>query len=337
MLCLTMVSELASGQTRRAMRGTLEIENLLPADTEKEVDAMNAGFRERAGAVVKMANAIWIGQDARIDAQIVVKLAERYQAELQTVDFTAPQTIPRINAWVSEKTSGKIGQIVDKLPAFAALLALNAVYFKGAWVQPFRRALTADAPFTSAGRQTRPVPMMAQVGTYAYFEDETTQMATLRYKGGFSMQVLLPAEKRADEFLATLSSGTWDRWRSQQQPMEGTIRMPRFKLEYRARLRQTLSALGMGRAFVPEQAEFAGVQTSVPPVWIDEVIHRATAEVNEEGTEASAATAVKLRFGSVIRPKPERTFAMIVDRPFLAVITDDATGTILFLGWVGEV
>jgi serine protease inhibitor len=112
--------------------------------------------------------------------------------------------------------------------------------------------------------------------------------------------------------------------------------MPRFKLDYRARLEPALKALGMERAFDHNLAEFDGISTGQPPVWIDQVVHRAVAEVNEEGTEAAAVSGVVTQVFSSRNQRPPRHFQMIVDRPWLVVIRDETSGTILFMGWVGD-
>jgi len=183
--------------------------------------------------------------------------------------------------------------------------------------------------------------MMFQSGRYRYYEgnyeEGQLQAVALPYEGGMAMYVVLPA-KGADlqPFRRSLTSGLWESWLAQLRPMLGTIRLPRFKLDYFAQLEPALKALGMERAFDREHAEFDGIQTAQPRVWIDQVLHRAVAEVNEEGTEAAAATAVTAVFSAMLPARPPRQFEMIVDRPFLVVIRDEGTGTILFMGWVGD-
>jgi serine protease inhibitor len=123
---------------------------------------------------------------------------------------------------------------------------------------------------------------------------------------------------------------------AQFEEVGGTIQIPRFKLDYGAQLERALKILGMERAFDPNKAEFDGVRAGQLPVWIDQVFHRAVAEVNEEGTEAAAATAVTVYLGSPASKRPPRHFEMIIDRPFFVAIRDKTTGTILFMGWVGD-
>jgi serine protease inhibitor len=178
---------------------------------------------------------------------------------------------------------------------------------------------------------------MVQGGTYSYYEDRQLQMAALPYKGGVSMYVVLPsAGNRVGEFPQRVSSGSWESLIAKSKLMEGTIQLPRFKLEYDAQLKSALTALGMERAFDENRAEFEAVQTDRPPVWIDQVNHRAMAEVNEAGTEAAAVTTVFAVCRSSKPRKAERRFSLIADRPFLVVIHDDRTKTILFMGWIAD-
>jgi serpin B len=225
---------------------------------------------------------------------------------------------------------------VSQLSPLSALVATNAVYFKGVWVRPFQKELTREHPFTTDA-QKKLLPAMVQGGTYSYYEDRQLQMAALPYKGGLSMYIVLPsAGNVAREFPQHVSSGSWESWIAKSKLMEGTIQLPRFKVDYDAQLKSALTALGMERAFDANRAEFEPVHTDRPPVWIDQVNHRAMAEVNEAGTEAAAVTAVTVFCGSARRPKPERRFSLVVDRPFLVLIRDDGTKTILFMGWIAD-
>jgi len=175
---------------------------------------------------------------------------------------------------------------------------------------------------------------MRQLSTYAYSEDHESQAIVLPYEGSMAMHVILPAAHTdLRQFQMGLTSGAWENRLTQFEKVQGIIQMPRFKLDCRQRLEPALKALGMERAFDQNRAEFSGIEAD-PPVWIEQVLHRAVAEVNEEGTEAAAATDTVGFFSSEYRPK--RQFRMILDRPFFLVIHDERTGTILFMGWVGD-
>jgi serine protease inhibitor len=335
-LCLAMVHEVATGETRQAMTKALEIAGLNSVDTGLAIAALKAPFRRRDHVEVMGANSLWCSDRVQVRPEYAAKLQNIYDTELATLDFAAADAVPTINAWVKEKTKGKISRIVDVLSPLTALVAVNAIYFKGRWTRTFAWQLTRDGLFTTATGQKKQLPMMHQSGRYSYYEDRELQAVVLPYEGGMAMYIVLPAARTDPrQFPPSLSSGAWESRLARFEKVLGTIQIPRFKLDCRARLVPALKALGMERAFDPDRAEFDGVQTKQPPIWIDQVLHRAVAEVNEEGTEAAAATAI-MQCLSAQNQRPPRHFQMIVDRPFFVVIRDETSGTILFMGWVGD-
>src|SRR5581483_4915105 len=263
-------------------------------------------------------------------------LREMYDAEITIVDFEAAETIAGINAWVREKTKGKIGDLVDELSAQAAVVALNAVYFRGLWAVPFERTSTKEGPFTTTTGHVKYLPMMLQSGSYSYYEDPELQAVVLPYRDSIAMYVLLPTPGiDAQQLRERLSSGAWESGLARFKMAEGAIQIPRFTLDCRVRLETALKDLGMERAFDRDRAEFDAIRANHPPIWIERVWHRAVAEVNEEGTLAAAATDFSGYFGIEEREPPSH-FEMIVDRPFMVVIGDQSTGMILFMGWIGN-
>ena len=336
MLCLAMVHEAASGETRQAMAKALEIAGLNPVDIGLAIAALKAPFRRREHVEVMGANSLWCSDHVQVRPEYAAKLRNIYDAELATLDFGSADAVPRINAWVNQKTKGKIGHILDVLSPLAALVAVNAIYFKGRWTKPFERELTRDGLFTTATGQKKQLPMMCHSGRYPYYEERELQAVVLPYEGDMAMHVILPAAHTdSRQFQQSLSSDAWESRVARFEQVLGTIQMPRFKLDFRARLEPALKALGMERAFDPNRAEFDGIGAERPPVWIDQVLHRAVAEVNEEGTEAAAATAITQCMSARIE-RPPRRFQMIVDHPFFVVIRDETSETILFMGWVGD-
>lgn len=336
MLCLMLVRELASGETRAAMAKTLEISGLDLAGIEREIASLKLGFEPRADAELAVANALFLGRHAEVGAALKAQLHARYDAELTKLDFASPEAIATINAWVNDKTRRKIREIVKEISALAALAAVNAVYFKSLWLKPFQRELTQDRPFRTAFG-TKKVRMMSQGDSYRYFEDREVQVAALPYRGGISMYIVLPATKADPRgFQHSLNSGLWESWIARSHSMPGMIQLPQFRVDYEAELKGALCALGMERVFDQNRAQFEHVQTDLPPVWLDRVTHRAVAEVNEEGTEAAAATIAHMVFASAMRSRPPKQFQMIVDHPFLAVIRDETRKVILFMGWIAS-
>ena len=242
-----------------------------------------------------------------------------------------------INGWVKAKTKGKIAEIIDQLSELTALVALNAVYFKSQWKESFLRQFTHDEPFHTSSGTTRNLPRMVQSGTYTYYENRHVQLARLPYRGNLSMYVVLPdGNDDSRRFRQELTSDLWVSWLAKAKPMLGTIQLPRFRVDYQAEVGIVLQRLGMERAFDPQRAQFEHVHTDRPPVWLNQVQHRSVVEVNEEGTEAAAATMSGLFCASAANYKPPKQFMMIVDHPFVIVIRDETTKTILFMGWIGD-
>jgi serine protease inhibitor len=337
MLCLALVYELASGETRCEMAETLEIETLDRVGLESEIACLKSAFGARARAEVSFANSLWLGRHAQIAPALQTRLRQLYDSELTSLDFAAPDAVAIINAWVNARTKGRISRMVSQLSPLTALVAMNAVHFKGRWEEPFQKELTREAPFHTASGSVAHLPLMSQSGTYRYYEDRLLQIVTLPYEGGVSMIVVLPAAKSdLEEFRQNLTASRVESWTHQSKFQQGVVKLPRFKVDYEAELRNGLTALGMNRAFDENRAQFEHVHSDRPPVSLGRVLHRAVGDVNEEGTEAAAATFAPVFFTSAMNPRPPKLFHMIVDRPFLIVIRDDTTQSLLFLGWIND-
>jgi serpin B len=337
MLCLTMVYDGARGETRSEMANGLELFGLDSAGVESEIARLRSVLQtHEAGVQLLISNSLWCNQSIQVDPAFTARAREMYDAEVREVDFAAADTPARINAWVSEKTAGKIPHMVDSLDPLTLLVALNAIYFKGLWRQPFRRDWTRDRPFTTGSGKEKILPLMLQRGRFRYFEQREFQAVALPYQGSrVAMYVFLPARKSSLQKLhGLLSAARWESWMKQPAWMPGSVHLPRFKMSYAAQLRTALVNLGMERAFDAERAEFGGIRNEPPRVWIGQMLHRAVAEVNEEGMEAAAATMGMVPTSAKGWQRPEREFEMIVDRPFLFLVRDERSGNVLFMGSV---
>jgi serpin B len=234
-----------------------------------------------------------------------------------------------INAWVSQATHGKIPEIVqgrDVADAFAVLL--NAIYFKGAWTTPFEADLTRPGPFTLPDGRQKNVSMMHQSGNVPYFRGDNFQAVSLPYGSGrMRFLIFLPDSGTSlSAFLARMTPENVTQWLPQFKSMHGDIALPRFRTEYEADLNAPLASLGMGIAFDRERADFGGMLPN-GRFYISLVRHKTYVEVNEQGTEAAAATGVVVEPLALIRG-----FQFVVDHPFVCAIRDEQTGAILFLG-----
>jgi serpin B len=253
-----------------------------------------------------------------------------FQAELGGEDFSKPESAQTINHWADKSTHGKIKQVVQwPFDPMTRVILANAIYFKGKWDRPFEKKETKPHAFHPAKGATRPVPTMWQRGHFNYQQGDGFQAVRLPYAGGrLQMYLFLPdTDSSPAKLLAGLDSDTW---RHKILPgfrdREGTLALPRFKLEYDVTLNDPLKALGMRHAF--EDADFSEMASE--PLFVSQVKQKSFVEVNEEGTEAAAVTTVAMQTSAIM--KPIKPFEMIVDRPFLFVIADDQTKSILFMG-----
>jgi serpin B len=292
---------------------------------------------------LSIANRLW-GQEGHHFLEAFLKtLRDDYQADLQQLDFqTQPeQARQTINQWVEQATQGKIKDLIPQglLNEMTRLVLTNAVYFKGKWQQPFKPDATQPAPFfLSAGKQAD-VPLMYQkqhcrFGKFDLAGQAGLQVIELTYQGDeLSMVVLLPNQKDGLSALEKqLSVDNLKQWTTKLAQPEVKIWLPKFKLSAEFQLRDVLTDLGMPLAFTPHRADFSGMDGQ-HDLYISAVVHKAYVDVNEEGTEAAAATGVGV-VGAMARPPKPQEFR--ADHPFLFLIHDEKTGCILFLGRVTD-
>ena len=331
---LAMTYAGARGETARQMATVLRLsteqERLHPAFAALESSLDAAG--NDAGCRLHAANALWGQQGAHFLDEFLAPTRKYYGAVLREVDFVqaADQARKTINAWVADQTRKKITELLRRgdLDPSTVLVLTNAVYFQGNWASRFDRGYTREAPFRINPQDQVVVPMMQQVRRFPFAQTDELDLLEMPYAGDrLSMVLLLPKKLGGLAALEdSLRRENLERWlgRLRQQPVR--VSLPRFQLDARFDLSGTLAALGMPDAFSGRKADFSGM-TGRRDLWIDAVIHQARVEVNEEGTEADAATAVVIKKGP---PVPEFT----ADHPFLFLIRDRQTGSILFLGRV---
>jgi serpin B len=217
------------------------------------------------------------------------------------------------------------------LSSATRLVLTNAIYFKGKWARQFEKELTRDGPFTLLDGQKIDVPMMRQTEEFRYMEAEDFQALEMPYvKDELSMIILLP--KKVDgvvDFEKKLTNENLSRWLSELHKQKLVASIPRFKMAQQFGLADTLQAMGMTDAFSAQLADFSGM-TGTRDLFISAVVHKAFVDVNEEGTEAAAATGV----GMAMTAAPQRMPVFRADHPFIFLIRDNKSGSILFIGRV---
>lgn len=281
-----------------------------------------------------VANALW-GQKGYEFLEEFLQLVEaKYDGRLKEVDFVGATEAARniINAWVEQKTNDKIKDLISRgaLDRMTRLVLTNAIYFKGDWERKFKEDRTKNAPFTLSSDENVDVPMMNEKAQFKYMETEDFQVLELPYVDDeLSMVVLLP--RRFDglpEFEKELTTDNLSDWLGKLRKREVIVSVPKFKMTSQFSLATMLKSMGMTDAFSPGRADFSGMNGK-RDLFISAVIHKAYVDVNEEGTEAAAATAVTMKVTSI---GPTRIPVFQADHPFLFLIRDNLSGSILFIG-----
>jgi serpin B len=341
-LALAMTYAGARGLTAEQMAAVLNFlldqDSLHPAFNW--LDALLAGRGEGAagkdgeGFRLNIVNAIWGRKGATFLPAFLDVLAENYGAGLRILDFinAAEQSRLAINDWVSDQTEGRIMDLIPRgaIDEFTRLVLTNAIYFNAAWAYPFNKGATADGPFYLLDGGQVTVPMMRQTESFGYTLGEGYQAVELLYDGGeLSMVILLPEGGSFASFEKGLQAQQISDIISDLQRTEVALTMPKFEFESEFGLNKALSEMGMPIAFSPDEADFSGM-TGDHSTYIADVIHKAFVAVDEAGTEAAATTAVIMRDSAITRPDVEVT----LDRPFIFLIRDIETDTILFVGRV---
>jgi serpin B len=290
---------------------------------------------EKDAYELQMANRLWGQTGYGFLPKYLATTKKDYGAELAQLDFVNQPDKSRqeINAWVEEQTNDKITDLLPQgsINDMTRLVLTNAIYFKGKWEHEFDKKDTKDSPFTTAAGKKVEAPLMFQEEKFKYSETEDAQLLEMPYKGDdLSMLVVLP--KKSDGLSAVeknLTAGNVEKWTAGMRKQEVKTYIPRFKLTEEFQLNSTLADLGMPSAFAPGKADFSGMNGK-NDLYITAAIHKAFVDVNEEGTEAAAATGVVLSVFS-LPPEPKIFRA---DHPFVFMIRDNHTGSVLFLGRV---
>lgn len=304
-------------------------------------DEINKSQRQRIQTLtsaksitVEMANSIWINRELKKVKRAFTKTNKKYYNAMisrLTMNETAET---RINNWCAEHTHDKIKSIVSQLDPATQMLLINALYFKGNWMTQFEKELTEPGTFhLSDGKTLNEVPMMHHKGFYLYAETLHGQLIDLPFSSGgkqqYSMYFYLPTSSMsADDLLRQLNSTEWASAVSSLKSQEVRLTMPRFKMEYKIPLNKILMEMGIRDAFISGRADFSKISKS--PLVVSNVLQKTFLEVNEYGAEGAAVTAITML--KSMAPRPTLVKEMTLDRPFVYMIVEKTTQSILFMG-----
>lgn len=342
-LCLSPMSAswaLAMAANGAGAATAQEIYNALGFDGNYNADSINVYLQKCGNRLatldervkVETANSAWISEKLKVDKEFIKKNRTFYDADVKNVTFDAT-AVKLINDWCSQKTAGKINEIVKELNPATRLVLINALYFNGRWKAPFLKERTTEEFFTKENGEKVKVNMMHQKFDTQYYENETIQMASKPFgQGTFNMYFVLPREGVTMDDAAEAFATNFTQWCSDARRCEVNLSLPRFKADYSTSLKDALQATGMKNAFTPGSADFSGI-TKKEPVYIGNVLQKTFVKVDEEGAEAAAVTSVMLE---AMAAPPSTPKTMKIDRPFFYVIRENGSGNILFIGKSGH-
>ncbi|QMW02125.1 serpin family protein [Spirosoma foliorum] len=329
-IALGMIMNGANGQTAQEIQKTLKLD----AQTLTEANNTYQNLLENLPGVdskvtLSLANSVWYRNTFSVETSFQDLLKQSFQAEVSAQNFDDAATVGKINNWASQKTNGKIPKVLDRIESSDIMFLMNALYFKGDWTTQFKPEQTIDSPFKLVSGTTTTVRMMRLNTALKHASRSTYTAFELPYgSGNFAMTVLLPAESTTAD--ALINSFNGDEWTQLQQAMTSSmidIGLPKFTMSYAINLNKTLSTLGMPTAFT-DVADFTKINKK-GGLTLSFVKQNTFVAVDEQGTEAAAVTTGGISVTSA--PVP-----ILCNRPFIFVIHEKASGTILFVGKIAD-
>lgn len=329
----------AKGETLKGMQQVLHTEgtgNCLLTDCRDNLQRFNTG--DLNADSIYTANRLWIQRGLEINPAFTATATDYFGAGLYDADFIKNGEGSRkiINGWVEQQTRERIKELipVNVINASTRMVLVNALWFKGSWASPFEKHNTRPDKFFTV-KDTVTTSFMNDMLQLNYMEDETAQLVELPYKSNKrSMLILLPVKDREQEFENTFSYPGLENRIAAMRRQKVNISLPKFKMETSFDLSETLSSMGMPAAF-SDMADFSGISNKTS-LKISNVLHKAFIEVDENGTEAAAATAVLMVLTTSAHPNPVPVKIFKANRPFVFLLRDNETGVILFMGKVGK-
>ncbi|MCK9500470.1 MAG: serpin family protein [Bacteroidales bacterium] len=332
-MALAMTWNGADGETKAVMQKVLKLDGY----TDQEVNEYYEKLREALlktdpSTKLAIANSIWTNKNIKIKDDFIRLNNEYFNSTVESVDFSDANSVKLMNKWAADNTNNLITHVLDKTNPNALMYLMNALYFKGIWTSEFNSRNTSSKPFYSEDGQTKNVDMMHQKSSFNYNENQTMQIVELPYGNqAFSMIVLLPKEgnKLADVTQELQNSNSWGNLVSGLRSTQVDLYLPKFKTEYSRVLNDVLEKMGMGIAFEPGAADFSRMTDA--DAFISFVEQFTYINTDEVGTEAAAVTVVGIEPTSY---QPDRTATFNANRPFIYIIRENSTGSILFMGAV---
>lgn len=327
---LSMTYQGAAGATREAMAKALKISGL-------ETGVLNESYKNLLRYLKKadskltldIGNSVWIREGMKIEKEFLDINKDIFDAYVTELDFSGNDAADNINKWISKATRGKITKMIESpIQSDIIMYLIIAIYFKGQWANKFDKAHTFSTQFHKDDGGTQTVMMMSRYDTADFAQDADYKAVRLPYgEGALAMYCILPPNGMdINTFAEAMDAEKWNRIKSSiRETKDLKVQIPRFDLEYGIKnLNDVLKSMGMEIAF-SDEADFSGIGDSIA---ISRVLHKAVIEVNEEGSTAAGVTVAEMKATAALLDPPE----FVADRPFMFLIADDETGSILFMG-----
>jgi serine protease inhibitor len=330
-LALAMTYNGADSTTKTAMEECLKKEGFTTEEINRIYKNLMKGLMSvDKNVTLNIANSIWYRDNYYVEQEFINTNQDFYDAEVSALDFGDPTAKDIINNWVEEKTNDKIKDIIQQISPLTVMFLINAIYFNGIWTYEFDEESTENNDFILSDGSIIQVPTMHLEENLMYYENDLFSSVELFYgAGNYSMIILMPNHDISiNDIVNGLTKETWDDWINSYGEQEVLVGLPKFKFEFEDSLNNPLADMGMGVAFIPGVANFSKINPA-NDIYISMVKQKAYIDVNEKGTEAAAATVVQMELTAL----PEKKY-FIVNRPFMFVIKEKDTNSIIFIGRV---
>ena len=330
---LSMTANGAVGETKKGIKETLHQQDLSDQEINEAYKTLVEYITDLdPNVTMNLANSNWFKQEYAIREEFRTILEEFYDAEVHAADFSDPATKDLINHWIENKTNGMIKDMLDQIPTDAVMYLINAIYLKATWQYRFDKERTEMRDFKLENGNIVQTDMMFSEGVKVstYSNSDLTFIELPYGNGQFVFSIILPHDEREiDEIIQQLDVDQFNGLLDQADTMTARVYLPKFKIEYKTLLNDVLSAMGMAASFT-DQADFSDLFQEKLALAISRVIHQAAIEVEEEGTEAAAATIVEIVETSAGGNDAAPTF--FIDRPFAFFIREKHSESIIFSG-----
>ena len=279
---------------------------------------------------VEIANYVAVNKEFKLNSKFQKSVERDYKAGVESLNFTSPSTLKRINDWCNDRTHGMIPSIINEVDPDAVSYLMNAIYFNGTWKDKFSKEETKQEMFRGYTRDIQYVDMMHRHGEYFYADGDGYSAVSIPYgNGAFRMTVILPSEGSfLRDVMASMDGGKFQALQRSMEKCNVDLKIPRFTTEVDLPLNDIISALGAPLIFSP-QADFS--QFARGDFYVSKMFQKAKIEVSEEGTKAAAVTAAIMMM-SAMRPEKKRNVVFHADSPFAYIISENSTGSIYFMG-----